>query len=350
MPLAKGRTPPPRGKRPPPKQYTAMHRVADAAVPKLAAAVQAGLHHVALQRVTLKALAAGFASGNTADAVHAIPWGGLENDLYRRFVPVLHATVVDAAKAFVPLAKAKPTDASLAYAFDVTNPRAMEWARLTASHLALDLAAESQQAVRSMVVRMFEEGIPPIEAARRLRSAIGLNRQWTDALARYQQGLRANAIPIPEDVQTKLVQRYADRALQHRAEVIARTESARAAVKGQQLLWHDQIDRGLLDADRVRQVWLVTPDERLCPMCASIPGSRNQPAVGDDFYVPYTGDTVSGPPLHPQCRCDVALLVANADGTWPAPPSLLEEILAYAGADGPPASRTLAPAIPAAYR
>lgn len=352
MPLAKGR-PPQRVSRTP-KQYTAMHRVADAAHPKLVAALKSGLHHVALQHVTLAALAEGIKSGTAGEAVHAIQWAGLENDLYRRLYPVLHATVLKGAQSLniIPLAKANDpqTRATLDYRFDLTNPYAAEWARLAASNLALDLAAESQQAVRAMVVQMFEEGIPPLQAARRLRAMIGLNRRWTDALTRYQQLLKANPTPIPEDVQTKLVQQYADRALVHRAEVIARTESARAAVAGQQALWRDQIDKGVLQADRVKQVWLVTPDERLCPVCSSIPGEDNQPPVGKDFYVPATGESISGPPQHPACRCSVALLVANDDGTFPEPPSLLKEILAYAGLDGPPPSRTLAPAIPAAYR
>lgn len=354
MPLAKGRPPKPRTRAlQRPKQYTAMHRVADAAHPKLKAAVREGLRAVAEKHVTTKDLMAGLATGSVGEAVHAIQWAGLENDLFARFQPVLLATAVHAAHslAAAPVAKAiPPVQATLGASFDQTNARAVQWARVYAANLALNLAAEAQQAVRSIVVQMFEDGIPPQEAARRIRAMIGLDRRYSAAVLNYQARLLANKVPIPPETVTKLVSRYSDRLLAQRAETIARTEAIRASVTGQQLLWQDQIDRGVLSPDRIRQVWLVTPDESLCPVCASIPSKDNQPPVGGLFDVPETGEQVTGPPMHPNCRCDVALLVASPDGTFPTPPSLLQEIDAYAGADGPPPARVLQPPIPVAYR
>lgn len=81
-----------------------------------------------------------------------------------------------------------------------------------------------------------------------------------------------------------------------RANVIARTESMRAANGGQREAWLQAVDSGLLSG-RARRTWIATPDEGVCPLCEALDG---QTADLDGEYPDDGGD---GPPLHPNCRC-----------------------------------------------
>lgn len=94
-----------------------------------------------------------------------------------------------------------------------------------------------------------------------------------------------------------------------RAQVIARTESARAYVQGQVEAWRQ--------SDVVAgKKWLVAPGA--CEFCTAIGQQSQTKGIDDAFYV--VGDRVSGteggtyvvdyenvvgPPLHPNCTCDI---------------------------------------------
>src|SRR5574340_724298 len=103
-----------------------------------------------------------------------------------------------------------------------------------------------------------------------------------------------------------MVGRYFDRALNYRAKMIARTETLRASNAGAQELWRQAREQGLLRAENTRRVWIVTDDERLCPNCEEVP-DMNEGGVGldEDFDTPL--GPIQVPPLHPHCRCTVAL-------------------------------------------
>jgi SPP1 gp7 family putative phage head morphogenesis protein len=88
-----------------------------------------------------------------------------------------------------------------------------------------------------------------------------------------------------------------------RAETIARTETMRASNQGQQELWAQAEDAGLLTG-KEEQEWIVTPDDRLCPICEPMDGVTAP--MGGSFRL-NTGEVVDGPPAHPNCRCTIAL-------------------------------------------
>lgn len=88
-----------------------------------------------------------------------------------------------------------------------------------------------------------------------------------------------------------------------RAELIARTETMKAANAGQQEAWDQAVDDGLLTGDE-KQVWITAPDERLCPICDEMDGQEI--ALGESFDV--DGEELDGPPAHPNCRCTVGLV------------------------------------------
>lgn len=74
---------------------------------------------------------------------------------------------------------------------------------------------------------------------------------------------------------------------------------------------------GVLDPARFKSRWITTPDDRLCSSCAPMEGQTV--AIDENFEstergvlpserVPYEGDTVETPPLHPSCVVEGTLV------------------------------------------
>ena len=89
-----------------------------------------------------------------------------------------------------------------------------------------------------------------------------------------------------------------------RAETIARTEVMKAANEGQLSAWTQAEEEGLLTGNEQKE-WITTPDDRLCPICEPMDGVTVP--LDEDFDV--DGDQIDGPPAHPNCRCTLGLSV-----------------------------------------
>lgn len=80
-----------------------------------------------------------------------------------------------------------------------------------------------------------------------------------------------------------------------RAEMIAVTETTRAAVEGEREII-EQLFRE--SGIRMRPIWQTANDELVCPLC----GPRHEKEITDGVY----------PPLHPRCRCGVGYELPEA--------------------------------------
>jgi len=74
-----------------------------------------------------------------------------------------------------------------------------------------------------------------------------------------------------------------------RAEMIAVTETTRAAVEGERAYVAELVKE---TGKEMIPIWLTSNDERVCPICNP---RKEKPITGGDF-----------PPAHPRCRCGVA--------------------------------------------
>ena len=148
--------------------------------------------------------------------------------------------------------------------FDVTNPRAIEWARKHAADLVINITDTTRDKIRELVEAAFEE-------------------QFT-----------------VDDLRKEIDDLVAD---PDRAETIARTEVISASNAGQKELWNQAVDEEILTG-REKKEWIVTPDDKLCPICEPMDGV--QVGLDEDFQL-NTGDRVDTPPAHPRCRCAVGL-------------------------------------------
>lgn len=288
--------------------WRALHRTADSFRPRFRTPLLASIEALRRQ-VTLEQLEESAARGTlTANLSEAIDQ-------------------VKVAKTVDPAVSAEPVYAELltlsgnlaaqqlnvALRFDVTSPQVLRAARELTAFLIRDVTQETKAAVRRIIHDSIRDGIAPRESARLIRQIIGLTSRQATAVGRYQKGLLDGGVDFMSAEQK--AGRYAQRLLRDRAENIARTETMRAANRGQQILWTDMQNQGLLPAE-FEQKWLTTPDDRLCPRCAPMNGRtvqlgylfrETERGVLPSTRKPVAGATVLSPPLHPRCRCTLVM-------------------------------------------
>jgi uncharacterized protein with gpF-like domain len=108
----------------------------------------------------------------------------------------------------------------------------------------------------------------------------------------------------------RVTARYADRALLHRANTIARTESLTALREGRRQGIEQAIEQGTMSADGVVREWSATMDDRTREDHREMDGQRVDGIdtpwdLPDGSQVMYPGDTSLGADAATtiQCRC-----------------------------------------------
>lgn len=250
---------------------------------------------------------------------------------------------------------------SVAFQFNRLNPRLIDWLQGYSLGLIRQIKADTREAIREKLVTGMTAGENPIATARDIRTVVGLTRRQAKAVENYRKELEtfhlrrtaagfglgrkvdrvngrqvfkpgedgapkdgidlrrlrdfrydgklksamASGKPLTPAQIDKMVAAYARKYRQFRSQTIARTEALRATNFGVQDAWRQLIESGGAPEALVRRQWLVAKDERLCAVCAPVPGLN--PKRGVPFGQPFT--TPNGPymlpPLHPNCRCTV---------------------------------------------
>ena len=296
-----------------PPNYFTEHEIAARHEPRLIRAFIASVRE-ARKHVNLDILTLGLENGHEALALSAFPFREIENTLSTMFVSEFTHMVEEAGteqSQHVPIHRLQKIGAEellgrFGFRFDVTNPRSLSWIFRHAGELVAELSVTSQIALQNLLARAFQEGFTVRQVAQHLRNVVGLNAQQAQALETFR--LQAFNSLNPNVAELRVI-RYGNRLLKNRAETIARTETIRAAAQGQQELWFQMADQGILDPETTRRRWIVTPDERLCPICAPMPlDPRNIVRLDQPFYAG-NGNLVMNPPdPHPRCRCATALV------------------------------------------
>lgn len=212
--------------------------------------------------------------------------------------------------------------------FDGTNPEAVRWAETESATQITNIDRQSRMAVtiaiRSLLAESFVAGIPTRKLARMIRPLIGLLPRDAAAVANLRKRLtkanggtlvKAGKVRIrvpPGGASAALIDKatnaYSTRLLNARALNIARTETIRASNEGLRQLWNQNRAAGLLTGNE-KKVWIVTPDNRLCPVCAGIAG---QLRGVNEFFDTGSFGLVMTPPAHPSCRCAMGLVKPRA--------------------------------------
>lgn len=230
-------------------------------------------------------------------------------------------------------------------ALDGNAPRAVAWARDHVGGLITEIVEDQRNAIRQIITDQVDVGRGPREAARAVRGEIGLTtqqagyvngrtrpdgtfvpgaRQQLETLdakyftrelrdRRFDSIVRkaiADGKPLSRADIDRITQRYSDRLLKHRAEVIARTESITALRAGRHEGIQQAVEQGAIRADSIVKVWDATLDSRTRPDHAAahgqeVDGVNGAFVLADGSRLLYPGDTSLGASAGQtiNCRC-----------------------------------------------
>lgn len=161
--------------------------------------------------------------------------------------------------------RAAADEDAIDFAFDAKDPNVTKWIREHTADTVTGISETTRTTIRDLVEASFEEPYDVRDLADEISAVVG-----------------------DED----------------RAETIARTETMLASNQGQQLMWEQAKDEGLLTGSEEKE-WIVTPDDRLCPVCEPLDGQKVALNARFDTEL----GAVDNPPAHPRCRCTVGLSV-----------------------------------------
>lgn len=244
---------------------------------------------------------------------YELPWQGLINDLYVEYKRILLGLFEKGGQAQFAAFVHKVNRPA---AFHVEHPQAERWAREYAAQLVQGLTNETRRAMAQAIAELIRLQVPPAEGARMLRQMLGLTKPAARAVINFQNDLRQQGYESAY-IQSKS-EEYANRLLNHRARVIARTETLRAAQEGQRQSFQQAVEQGVLVKDRTRRQWVTATDERVCPICAPMDGVTT---TLDEPWATAIGPVQTPTDTHPQCRCAVVLVFPDASGQFPDRPS-----------------------------
>lgn len=193
------------------------------------------------------------------------------------------------------------------YGFNARSEHAVRAARRYAARRITEINDETRAAIRATIIRGIREDIPPRELARIIAGRaqgsvplIGLHSRQAMAALNYRGQLAAAGLS-PAAI-TRAMAKYTRRKLAERTLNIARTETMTALNYGRNAVFNTAIRRGALPPGAQKE-WIITPDERLCRLCAPMAGVT----VGVRAKFQTARGAVPAPPLHPSCRCTVVL-------------------------------------------
>jgi hypothetical protein len=297
-----------------------LHAIADQAEPDLRAAILQAIADT-VRGVDMAALKRALDAGNLDAAMHAIPWTDTgEAALRAAYREILTDAYLQAGE--LSAESLGDTLGRVGISFDRTNPRAEAWAENVGATRVMEVSDETVSAIRDFISRGFDEGRHPRQTASLLMgeknedgiydsSIIGLTENQASAVENYRVELENDEIERSTDVEDRMVQRYANKLLRNRAETISRNETMKSSSEGQRELWLQARENGFLRGDEKR-VWIVTPDDRLCPLCDAMGrdyGDNDQGIGLDEPYITPDGEEIMVPTdIHIMCRCTEGLV------------------------------------------
>lgn len=290
--------------------YEVLHRIADELAPRFSQRVTETLENfrsVIDVRDVLRALAY-----EDADHVEGIiPWQDLmDKDDFLRYdieEAVRRAGIASMSELKDVLRRTQPVPAAQA-SFDRTSISIEQYARERSGDLIREITDVTRDAVRGIISNVLSQSQGFETGAKAIYDAVGLTRSQAATTERFRNSLIEQG--YPDSMVDSRTEAFRTRQLKNRAETIARTETIRSSNQGQLETWDQAMGKGLIDADSARKLWIVTPDDRICDICAEMDGVS---VPYDESFQTDDGE-IDAPPLHPNCRCSVGLIFSKDEG------------------------------------
>ncbi len=237
--------------------------------------------------------------GDGTSAVNVIAWEAAGEALLAALPKQYWTAHAEAKRASMQRLK-RALRKQFGFEFGKPDPNSLRFAQDRAGLLIREWGNSSQDSLRALILRAYQDGIPSARLARLIRdSGIGLTERQALAVVRRQGLLTSQGIQAAKV--DSLVERYSAQLLRARAESIARTELKASATAGHQASWQELVEEGTLNAATARQIWVYTPLEDICDICSPLDGV--EVPIGGTFPGGY-----SGPPAHPNCLCDLNVI------------------------------------------
>lgn len=199
---------------------------------------------------------------------------------------------------------------TIAYAFNVTDPKAQRYAEFQAARLVTAITESNRLAIRQIINQAFTKQNTMDYTARRLRQFVGLHPRWALAVDKYHDRTYQNLIrqgikpAAAAERALNITEKYRQKLIRARATMIARTEIQIAQNMGRQLGWDQARDNGYIDGTATK-MWSATYRDNAygppCDRCSELNGVE----VGVSEVFP---NGLLMPPAHPHCRCTAVLL------------------------------------------
>lgn len=237
--------------------------------------------------------------------------------------------------------------------FETPNINALNELRMSLMGLIREVSDDQRAAILQALKDGVARGLNPIEIARSFRGTIGLTSAQERYIANYRRALeqvhadveaKVDALgralrdgrfdgsvarafdtgkALTPDQINKMVERYRERWIKHRAETIARTEALTAAHMGELAAWEAAIEAGDIKAHEITQTWVSAHDSRVRLTHRALDSQQRQ--WGKPFDSPsgakirFPGDPLAPPRERINCRCvltrQISEVPLNPDGT-----------------------------------
>ena len=248
-----------------------------------------------------------------------------------------HAAVLGAEWARSFTTAAENTEAFLMrnqvrVVYNQVNARAVSAMQSNRLRLVREFSQQQRAATAEALVNGVREGVNPREMALRFRESIGLTQAQQRMVDNYrhalQRGDKGDALgrelrdrrfdptvrnldkaPLTGQQIDRMVERYRERFLKYRSEVIARTESLRSVHEGNQEMYRQAVESGDLDPTLLQRKWEASGDSRVRDshrhMDGQVRGLDEPFKSGDGNNLQYPGDINAPASDSIQCRCRI---------------------------------------------
>lgn len=248
--------------------------------------------------------------------------------------------------------------AAIKFNFDGYHERAASFMAQNRASMIKDVVKTSRDAIAEALRQGIVENKTPIQAAKTIRSMIGLDERRARALLNYRSALergdfgvasardvggnaertlnaasggRVNLSPSRID---SLVEQYGSRLLRSRAGTIAATETFKVLNQGAEDAMEQFVEERGVQRSVVRRFWVATDDSHTRPDHAEMP-ALNADGVGMDepFQLPdggtimYPHDPDAPPEQTINCRCTMVYRLADISEADLPPPVAGRSIL-----------------------
>lgn len=276
--------------------------------------------------IDAKALAAALKAGNLDGILSLLGIDNgrhiaLEDALQPRFLPALSETFT---------ASALRAALAIGAAWNKASAAASRLFNSVRDTLTGTLSTGSAAALSWLVRAQIKRGTDPLQAARRVVSAVGLTTPQARSLDAYSRALEAVAMGktpsltmlraltaaqrsavrraaengIDLDQADAMTERHRLALLEHRARALGDMEARRLAHAGEHAAWARAIETGQVQENEVRRFWVDMGDERVRHDHRQVKAMNPQGVAFDEPFKTPLG-SVMWPPLEINCRCRV---------------------------------------------